>query len=476
MLPRLSSSHFISPCCCKNMRWAGDMAGPLLVSSAQHPACFTAVQWQCLMSAAFPARWCARRPIAGGKMYDGIFISAAREKAGRLRPRSSSNLRNAREEREAPADPAAVLASASSTEGDAAKMATRYTIDVDVHPDVSCIAVKHASQLSRFLEHYPISAHTENAYARAIEFVREFHLSRALAGSDEAGEPHQQLQHQLPVVLDSGCGTGRSSALLARAHPHLPVVGVDRSAVRLSKGGGGGGIRDTGHSRLGDGSRKQAAAWRPSDDQSQDVVGKTEEDRAPFARGKGGHSGRESLPSNLLLLRADLVDLWILAWRDRAWEVREHSILYPNPYPKRSQLRSRWHGHPVFPVLLGLGGRITLRSNWKAYLEEVCEAVLAISNEAEELKGEGNATAADQREGGGSNRGSAVDEAGGNGVLPAIEASASVAAAAASYAASARAGPSLFEPAVPAATNFEAKYVAVGEAVYELRLEPRLPR
>ncbi len=398
-------------------------------------------------------------------MYDGTLLSAAREKAGRPRPRSSSNLRHAHEGHEAPSGPAAALASASSTEGDAARTATRYTIDVDVHPDVSCVAAKHATQLPRFLEHYPISAHTEDAYARAIEFVREFHLSH-----------HQQQQRPFPVVLDSGCGTGRSSVLLARAHPHLPVIGVDRSAVRLSKGGGRDGVRATGRDRLRDGSKKQAGARRPSDDQRQDVVGKTEEDRAPLARAKGGHSGRESLPSNLLLLRADLVDLWILAWRDKAWDVREHSILYPNPYPKRSQLRSRWHGHPVFPVLLGLGGRITLRSNWKAYLEEVCQAVLAISGEAEELRGDGNATAADHRDGGGSNRGPVVDEAGRAGVPPAMDIPTFVAAAAASYAASARAGPALFETSVPAATNFEAKYVAVGEAVYELRLEPRLPR
>ena len=55
------------------------------------------------------------------------------------------------------------------------------------------------------------------------------------------------------------------------------------------------------------------------------------------------------------------------------------------------------------------------------------------------------------------------------------EVPATIAAAAASYEVSARAGPSLYVPVVPA-TNFEAKYTAVGEAVYELRLEPRLTR
>ncbi|CAN0429502.1 unnamed protein product, partial [Ectocarpus sp. 13 AM-2016] len=170
----------------------------------------------------------------------------------------------------------------------------------DVHPDVASVAVKHALQLPRFLHHYPISSHTQAAYRHAVEFVLAFHRS----------PQEQQQRSPLPVVLDSGCGTGRSSVLLARSYPHLPVIGIDRSAVRLSKGGGDAGKRK-----------------------------------------KGNHDNRlrEPLPKNLLLLRADLVDLWVLASRDNAWEIKEHYILYPNPYPKRSQLRSRWHGHSVFP-------------------------------------------------------------------------------------------------------------------------------
>ncbi|CAM9951772.1 unnamed protein product [Laminaria digitata] len=354
---------------------------------------------------------------------------------------------------------------------------------MDVHPDVADVAVKHACQLSRFLEHHPISAHTEQAYALATKFVRDFHLSRQGSGDGQAGLG-QLLQRPLPVVLDAGCGTGRSSILLAKSHPHLPVLGVDRSAVRLSKGHG---------------------------------------------RRRRGEGTDNPHPNNLLLLRADLVDLWILASRDNAWKVEEHSILYPNPYPKRSQLRSRWHGHPVFPVLLGLGGRITLRSNWKPYLDEVCQAVLAISAEGKEGDaaggGTGGGAAAGEpllvgREGrqlsangvGAETRGAAGGSvaaaaapaaaavtaaraspagsaalsmlAGGRGENEApaeggddatAAVPAAIAAAAAPYEASARAGPSLYVPVVPA-TNFEAKYKAVGETVYELRLEPRLTR
>lgn len=494
---------------------------------------------------------------------------------------------------------------------------------MDVHPDVADVAVKHACQLSRFLEHHPISAHTEQAYALATEFVRDFHLARQGSGNGQAGlgqvqdrggegvreegghqeegAVHRLLQRPLPVVLDAGCGTGRSSILLAKSHPHLPVLGVDRSAVRLSKGHGGVG-RDNEASRgpLPGRFREGEDPERENHEQVVDGViegisgggvGRAVPSQGGSGDGGGGDGGggirkgrrrrgdgRDTPPpDNLLLLRADLVDLWILASRDDAWKVEEHSILYPNPYPKRSQLRSRWHGHPVFPVLLGLGGRITLRSNWKAYLDEVCQAVLAISAEGTEGGvagvGAGGGTAAGEplfggREErvlaangvgagtGGPGDGSATGTAaavvavaevtagtagksglvGGRGENEAVgryvgrsyaigqgsrprdqfspkitgqlaatpsgaeaapklagsssssnnralsgaeesmsEVPAAIAAAAASYEASARAGPSLYVPVVPA-TNFEAKYKAVGETVYELRLEPRLTR
>lgn len=397
-----------------------------------------------------------------------------------------------------------MMTTASSVEGDATTKSTRYTIDVGVHPDVAEIAAKHAIQLPRFLENYPISSHTQDAYAQAVEFVRNFH--HAPAGNGDTAvmlyqqhhqddqdtkadvevscveQQQQQQQHSpLPVVLDSGCGTGRSSALLARSYPHLPVIGIDRSAVRLSKGGGGAGSSAGRRGRHRDGSRTRAQAEGRGDDKDQDVDGDVDDDgNAPLAQRKGGRGGRrrEPLPRNLLLLRADLVDLWILASRDNAWQVQEHCILYPNPYPKRSQLRSRWHGHSVFPVLLAVGGRITVRSNWKSYLDELCQAVLAINDEAEMPKGQGNTSAAvHQREGGrGSELEPILDENGGAGVCRGMEVPASVAAAAASYVVSAKAGPSFFLPTVPAATNFEAKYVAVGEPVYELLLEPRLNR
>jgi tRNA (guanine-N7-)-methyltransferase len=121
-----------------------------------------------------------------------------------------------------------------------------------------------------------------------------------------------------PLVLDSGCGTGASTAELARRHPGAQVLGVDRSAHRLA--------------------------------------------RAPEPRG------------GLLCIRARLEDVWRLLCHSGERPVR-HYLLYPNPWPKPRHLIRRWPAHPVFPTLLKLGGVLTLRSNWRIYLEEAAEAL-----------------------------------------------------------------------------------------------------
>lgn len=127
-----------------------------------------------------------------------------------------------------------------------------------------------------------------------------------------------------PIVLDSGCGTGRSTLELGRMYPDCVVIGVDRSAHRLRSG--------TGRTR-----------W-------------------PYREG------------NCIWLRAELTSFWRLLL-DEGWGLHRHYLLYPNPWPKCSQLRKRWHGHPVFPVILRLGGVIELRTNWSIYAQEFAQAV-----------------------------------------------------------------------------------------------------
>ncbi len=130
---------------------------------------------------------------------------------------------------------------------------------------------------------------------------------------------------EAPLILDSGCGTGASTLQLAAARPDASVLGIDQSRERLQRGGLAG------------------------------------EDFAALA-------------DNAALMRAPLEDVWRLLAADGV-RVERHLLWYPNPWPKAAQLRLRWHGHPVFPVLLQLGGEIDLRSNWLVYVEEFAQAV-----------------------------------------------------------------------------------------------------
>ena len=126
-----------------------------------------------------------------------------------------------------------------------------------------------------------------------------------------------------PLILDSGCGTGSSSLTLARLNPGHLVIGVDQSIARLSKSG----------------------------------------------------AGAELLQKeNCLLIRAELSAFWRLLF-DSGIGIERHYLLYPNPWPKPAQLKRRWHGHPVFPVMVALGGDIELRCNWEIYAREFAHAV-----------------------------------------------------------------------------------------------------
>jgi len=126
-------------------------------------------------------------------------------------------------------------------------------------------------------------------------------------------------QHQGALLLDSGCGTGDSTRQLAELYPQALVIGVDRSADRLSR-------------------------------------------------------QRANTPDNCLLIRADLIDFWRLA-NQANWPIDEHYLLYPNPEPKPGHLKRRFHGHPVFPTLTTLSRRLQARSNWWVYLAELQQAL-----------------------------------------------------------------------------------------------------
>ncbi|WP_019616456.1 tRNA (guanine(46)-N(7))-methyltransferase TrmB [Psychromonas ossibalaenae] len=116
------------------------------------------------------------------------------------------------------------------------------------------------------------------------------------------------------IIFDSCCGVGESTYHLAKKHPEAIVLGMDKSADRLSK-----------------------------------------------------HP--QSIADNYRLLQVNLNDFWRLAV-EAEWQLSHHYLLYPNPWPKAKHLQRRWHGSAVFPSILQLGGELELRSNWFTYIHE----------------------------------------------------------------------------------------------------------
>ena len=115
-------------------------------------------------------------------------------------------------------------------------------------------------------------------------------------------------------MLDSFCGTGMSTAILAAQSPEAWVIGVDQSAHRLAK------HQPTKH-------------------------------------------------KNYLLLRAEAEPFWYCL-ADAGITLKRHWLLYPNPWPKASQFKKRLHGHGAFPILAQLGGALEMRTNWQLFAQE----------------------------------------------------------------------------------------------------------
>ena len=158
-----------------------------------------------------------------------------------------------------------------------------------LHPRLAETVRKHLEQPSR----KPVASHNAAAFELLLYEL--------------AARPR-------PLVLDSFCGTGHSTAALAQRHPGHLVVGIDKSGHRLAKQPG-------------------------------------------------------NVTDNVIFLQAECEDLWRLLG-ERGFAVDYHYLLYPNPWPKAKHLQRRVHGGTGLFWLLQLGGRIELRSNWQAYVEE----------------------------------------------------------------------------------------------------------
>jgi tRNA G46 methylase TrmB len=176
-----------------------------------------------------------------------------------------------------------------------------------LHPGLATLVQKHMTTKWR----QPLHAPTVNAF------------TALMASGVNQGQK---------IVLDSGCGTGASTRLIAEHFLDCLVIGVDKSETRLRK--------------------------------------------LPGSHFSGKHFSHGCFfyrEENMVWLRAELASFWRLALQ-AGWRLHRHYLLYPNPWPKPGQLLRRWHAHPVFPALLQLGGRLEMRCNWEIYARDFVSA------------------------------------------------------------------------------------------------------
>ncbi|WP_448549074.1 tRNA (guanine(46)-N(7))-methyltransferase TrmB [Thalassotalea fusca] len=185
------------------------------------------------------------------------------------------------------------MVTADTPQGDSKAIVTNQT---GIHDNLESIVNKHLAHPSQ----KPYQEHTVAAFEEVNAKVNA---------------------HNGPIILDSCCGVGQSTRLIAKQHPDALVIGVDKSAHRINR------------------NVEEVAA----------------EDGKPV--------------ENYVLVRADLNDFYRLVVQHQ-WQVAKHYILYPNPWPKSKHIRRRWHGSAVFPEIIQVGQAIILRSNWRLYLEE----------------------------------------------------------------------------------------------------------
>lgn len=139
--------------------------------------------------------------------------------------------------------------------------------------------------------------------------------------------------HSELLILDAGCGTGMSTVRLALHFPQATVIGIDKSAVKLSKN--------------------------------------------PWKR-----SGK--LPRNCFLLRGTIEDVWRWLVQQKIL-IHYHLLWYPNPWPKSRHIKRRWYGHPAFPFLFQCSLCVELRTNWKIYAQEFALAATDITGSTPEI-------------------------------------------------------------------------------------------
>ena len=96
---------------------------------------------------------------------------------------------------------------------------TQYTINESVCPPsnstvLKSIVQKHIETLPKYLNSKPIAEYNIDAFEEALAFVS--YKKQTLADDEK-----------VKVVLDSGCGTGKSTRILGDMFPDCLVIGIE---------------------------------------------------------------------------------------------------------------------------------------------------------------------------------------------------------------------------------------------------------
>jgi tRNA (guanine-N7-)-methyltransferase len=174
-----------------------------------------------------------------------------------------------------------------------------------------------------------VNRHIQSAYKKPYQ---QHNIEAFGQLQQKLNSPPKAAQYPQGLIFDSCCGTGLSSITLAEQNPNALIVGVDQSFARLNK-----------------------------------------------------NTPEQIIPDNCLLLQANCEDIWRMCIEHKI-HFEKHYILYPNPWPKSSHLKRRWHGHPVFPVLKDLAKQTIVRSNWPLYLEEFAQSWCLLTDNQHRVK------------------------------------------------------------------------------------------
>jgi SAM-dependent methyltransferase len=355
---------------------------------------------------------------------------------------------------------------------------TQYTIDDSICLPTKKITLKTSvhkacRSLDIYLDKKPSLPHTRDAFKVLLEMI----------GKNNDNNNNKTTVYD-GIVLDSGCGTGRSTKLLARdIYPRHLVIGVDRSFSRLTK------TKDNRQSLGADIDGNVDGNDGGNVDGNDDICGDKHDTIAV-----GDETYCQQISENAYLVRAELVEFWECCI-DHGWttsvsssddcidtyksddennnsinrqndeadskvndtnlKITHHYMLYPNPYPTKKRLMQRWYAHPCFPLILRLNVEtMVIRSNWEVYLNEFAAAI----EMANDFYYHNNSTNVVEND--------SVSSC--QGPTSSIRNNLAL-----HYLSSAKVGPIERIDKSVALTNFEAKFDNVGESTYELILKKK---